>query len=126
MSQTYEAFSDLTEQRNTIDARIERLAAQFVHEWMTEHGVATLRIDDENETPSYALDGYDADGQQVWDDPLSAGSQPIDHAIGWLPKSVISNPTRPAWNPQVTVADLAAYLAAAHAADFKAKATVQP
>jgi hypothetical protein len=76
-------------------ASTERTAALTVRDFMTEHGIDTLRIDDENRTPSYAL-GYD--------------DEDLDDGVAWMPRSVISNPTAPAWNPVVTLAALNAYL----------------
>jgi hypothetical protein len=76
---------------------VEFYAAQSVRDWIVAHDMQSIPVDDENETPSYARipDVEDED---------------LDDAVAWLPRAVISNPTKPAWNPVVTLADLNAWL----------------
>jgi hypothetical protein len=100
----YRRFANLVENRFSQDDLIERLAAQFVADWLAEHGLDHVRVDSENDQPSYAI----LDGDPYNDNP----DEQLDHAIGWLSKSVFSNPNPPGWNPIVTAADLNIYLAA--------------
>lgn len=65
---------------------IENLAARIVYDWMAARDIEEIRVDDENRTPSFACD-YD--------------DQDLDHAVAWLPSTVITNFTEPAWNPVV-------------------------
>ncbi|WP_100514376.1 hypothetical protein [Mycobacteroides abscessus] len=65
---------------------IENMAARIVYDWMAARDIEEIRVDDENRTPSFARD-YD--------------DQDLDHAISWLPATVITNFTEPAWNPVV-------------------------
>ncbi|MCV7174837.1 hypothetical protein [Mycolicibacterium sphagni] len=82
----------------------EPVAARFVRDWLVAHNLDQVAVDDENRYPSSA---YVPDDVEVDDDEQAE----LDHNVAWLPQSVISNPTEPAWNPVVTVADLNAYLA---------------
>lgn len=83
-------------QRSELDSRVAIEAAGYVQSWMESHQISEIRVDDEHETPGYALD-FD-------DDVLAV-------AISWLPPGVIHNPTHPAWNPVVRLSDLRAFLA---------------
>lgn len=81
--------------RRELDAQMEVEAAGYVRTWMQSQGLTEIRVDDEHETPGYALD-FD-------DDALGS-------AISWLPSHLIHNPTHPAWNPVVRVSDLEDFL----------------
>lgn len=91
------ALDEGMRQRRELDTKMEAEAVGYVRTWLESHGVNEIRVDDENETPGYALD--------VDDDALNS-------AISWLPSSMIHNPTQPAWNPVVRLSDLKDFLAA--------------
>lgn len=90
------ALTEGMRQRRKLDAQMELEAVGYVRTWMESNGVSEIRVDDEHETPGYALD-FDDDG--------------LDSAISWLPPNMIHNPTHPAWNPVVRLADLKEFLA---------------
>jgi hypothetical protein len=82
-------------QHRVLESQMQVEAAGYVRTWMQTRGVSEIRVDDEHETPGYALD-FDDDGLAV--------------AISWLPSQLIHNPTHPAWNPIVRAADLEDFL----------------
>lgn len=90
------ALSDGMRQRRDLDAQMEIEAVGYVRTWLENKGISEIRVDDEHETPGYALD---------FDD------EALDSAISWLPPSMIHNPTHPAWNPVVRLSDLRQFLA---------------
>jgi len=89
------ALTEGMRQRRELDAQLELEAVGYVRTWLEAKGISEIRVDDEHETPGYALE-FD-------DDALAA-------AISWLPPGVIHNPTHPAWNPVVRLADLTDFL----------------
>lgn len=90
------ALDEGMRQRRELDAKMELEAVGYVRTWLESHRVEEIRVDDEHDTPGYALDFDDA---------------ALDSAISWLPPSMIHNPTHPAWNPVVRLSDLKDFLA---------------
>ena len=90
------ALDEGMRQRRELDAKMELEAVGYVRSWLESHRVEEIRVDDEHDTPGYALDFDDA---------------ALDSAISWLPPSMIHNPTHPAWNPVVRLSDLKDFLA---------------
>lgn len=85
---------------------IGTFATTYVAAYLDAHGLEQIAVDDENETPSYALTGNEDIDE---DDDLN-------QAIGWLPRAAFTNSTPNAgWNPVVRRTDLEHILAGGEA-----------
>lgn len=74
-------------------------SAVHVRAFMYAEGIEALRVDDENEIPSYAVD------YPTWEDEY----EELHHAVAWLPQGLglITNSTPGGgWNPEVRREDL--------------------
>lgn len=82
-------FNELTRERFELDNRIGKLAAAIVIAKLDQYGVDEIDLDDENETPSYAVlpGGADVPGDTGWDDQ----DELLDEVVGWLPRMSIYN-----------------------------------
>jgi hypothetical protein len=82
-------FHDLTRQRFDLDNQIGKLAAAIVLDKLNQYGLDEIDLDDENETPSYAMlpDGAEVPTDTGWDDQ----DELLDEAVGWLPRMAIYN-----------------------------------
>lgn len=82
-------------ERSLLTEKIERAAVAVARDWLVAHKLDHVRVDDENPNPSFARD---------YDDEM------LDMAVGNMSASLFTNPTRPAWNPELRLTDLHAYL----------------
>ena len=77
----------------------EREHVIYVRAFMYAEGIEVLRVDDENEIPSYAVD------YPTWEDEY----EELHHSVAWLPQGLglINNSTPGGgWNPEVRREDL--------------------
>lgn len=85
----------------TTDGLDPHEAVSKVVEYMREHDMVAMLLDDENTIPSYAR------VDEMFED------EDLDHAVAWLPRAVIENSTPGGgWNPHVRLMKLGEWLAA--------------
>jgi hypothetical protein len=85
----------LLAERSLLTQKVERAAAVVARNWLVQHQLASVRVDDENVHPSYALDYND---------------DTLDAAVTNLPVRLFNRPPAPMWNPILRLANLSKYL----------------
>lgn len=85
-------------ERNDLGGRIAIAAAKVARDWLIEHDLEQISVEDENHVPSFASD---------YDDEV------LDMAVGNLDAQVFHNMaiSRRGWEPVLRLSDLNAYLA---------------